>query len=639
MAFPGMVGVSDSVLEDIKSRVDIAELISSYGVQLKHAGSSIKACCPFHNEKTPSFSVNQAKGFYHCFGCGESGDAIKFVMKYEGLDFMSAVRKLAEQCGVKIEEREDPEAGKRKRLFALMAELAQFYHRCLGKMREAQIARDYLVGRDLGEDTQDSFLIGYAPNGVSPILKWAEKYGYTAAELEAAGVIKLPSSPGDLGYHRFSGRLMFPVKDRQGRIVAFSGRQLVERKNSGKYVNSPETAIFKKSKVLFGFDRAAAKIAKSPHREAIICEGQIDTIRLHISGFPVAVASQGTSFTDEHAKMLKTVADAALLVFDDDAAGHKATIRTAAMLLAAGMPVRVVSLPGGEDPDSFLRKKGADEFQKLIDAAESVVSFQCRVEAAKERDPRSIDAVARISKAVLATIAACPGAVLRASMVDEAARLMGLPSAALAEELEKGRNAIPAQQPRPVAAADDDFVHDTTQDDAPVDGGAMVGEDAGKAEPPPNREMALMEFLLANESDAMLDGMIGEFLPAGVFTNDFTRRFIEAWRIDTINGDESLAAFADSLSPREHEWFDDIMLKAGRTGAGGRAPSDIMQEFVRVLWRDCLMRRRGELPAVGDPDADAERLNISYALKRLDLARWHEVKDIVRGLTIKGEPK
>ena len=404
-----MVGVSDSVLEDIKSRVDIAELISSYGVQLKHAGSSIKACCPFHNERTPSFSVNQAKGFYHCFGCGESGDAIKFVMKYEGLDFMSAVRKLAEQCGVKIEEREDPEAGKRKRLFALMAELAQFYHRCLGKMREAQIARDYLAGRDLGEDTQDSFLIGYAPNGVSPILKWAEKYGYTPAELEAAGVIKLPSSPGDLGYHRFSGRLMFPVKDRQGRIVAFSGRQLVERKNSGKYVNSPETAIFKKSKVLFGFDRAAAKIAKSPHREAIICEGQIDTIRLHISGFPVAVASQGTSFTDEHAKMLKTVADAALLVFDDDAAGHKATIRTAAMLLAAGMPVRVVSLPGGEDPDSFLRKKGADEFQQLIDAAESVVSFQCRVEAAKERDPRSIDAVARISNAVLATIVRASG--------------------------------------------------------------------------------------------------------------------------------------------------------------------------------------------------------------------------------------
>lgn len=628
-----MATVTDSVLEDIKTRIDLADLISSYGITVKHAGASLKACCPFHNEKTPSFNINVAKGFYHCFGCGESGDAIKFVMKYEGLDFMSAVRKLAEQCGVKLEEREDPEAGLRKRLLALMAELAQFYHRCLGKMREAQIARDYLVKRDLGAEIQDDFLIGYAPNGVAPILKWAEKYGYTAKELEAAGVIKGPSGAGDLGYHRFGGRLMFPVKDRQGRVVAFSGRQLVERKNSGKYVNSPETPIFKKSKVLFAFDRAAAHIAKAPHREAIVCEGQIDTIRLHTSGFPVAVAAQGTAFTDEHAKMLKRVADAAILVFDDDAAGHKATVRTAALLLAAEMPVRVVSLPGGDDPDSFLRTKGAAEFQKLLDGAESVIGFQCRIEKGKERDAKSIDAIARISKAVLATIAACPSAVLRAGMVDEASRLLGLPAAALAEELER----LKTQPAAPTAA-----VQEVAPDDVPQavetreDEPSITGEDAGAAAPPPVREMALMEFLLVNEREEYVDAMLGEFLPKMVFRHDFTWRFVEAWRMGVKSDADTIAEFAAGLAKRESGWFDELMLSAGRASAGGLSPTDVMQEFVRSLWKDFLARRRGGLPASGDDAAVMERLYISDAIKRLDLAKWHDVKDIIHRLITKG---
>ena len=184
-----MSGISESIIEEIKLRTDLADLIASYGVAVKHAGGSVKACCPFHNEKTPSFNINTAKGFYHCFGCGESGDAIKFVQKYEGLSFAEAVRKLAAQCGITIEEREDPEAGLRKRLYSLMADLAQFYHRCLGAMRDAQLARDYLVSRDLDGAAKDDLLIGYAPAGMAPILTWARKYGYTMEELEAAGVV------------------------------------------------------------------------------------------------------------------------------------------------------------------------------------------------------------------------------------------------------------------------------------------------------------------------------------------------------------------------------------------------------------------------------------------------------------------
>ena len=631
-------GLTEATIEEIKARTDIAELISSYGVAVKRAGSSMKACCPFHNEKTPSFNINVARGFYHCFGCGESGDAIKFVQKMEGLTFVEAAKKLAAQCGVKIEEREDPEAGLRKRLYALMAELAEFYRRCLVQTKEAQIARDYLAKRELDEKAQEDFLIGYAPNGAAVMEKWAEKHGYTMAELEAAGVVIAPKRPGDHGYHRFAGRLMFTVRDKQGRVVAFSGRQLVEKKNSGKYVNSPETVIFKKSKVLFGFDRAAGAIAKSPHHEVICCEGQIDTIRLHLCGFTNAVASQGTAFTEEHAKMVKRVADAAVLMYDDDAAGHKATVKVARMLLAMEMPVRVVSLPDGDDPDSFLRKRGAEALKKLMDGAESVISFQCRAEMAKEAAPKSIDAVARVTRAVVETVAACPSAVLRASMADEAAKTLSLPSAAVAEEVEKARAAAKAA-PRPKKPEEEpEMPEDFGGPVSPARGSeALPGEAAREAEPPPRRELAFMEFLIANEYDRKLDAMAGEFLPESLFAHDFTRRFVAAWRDEAVSGEDRFAAFSEGLSPEERGWMDAVLFAAGKAQACGMEATDVMQDFVRSLWCDYLKRERGALPADGGPEADAMRLRMSMDLKRLQEVRWAAAKDIVRDL-MKGRP-
>ena len=637
-------GITESTVEEIKARVDLVDLISSYGIQVKTAGSSKKACCPFHHEKTPSFNINENKGFYHCFGCGESGDAIKFVQKMDGLTFVEAVKKLAEQCGVKIEEKEDPTAGKRKRLLALMAELAQFYHRCLLKAKEAEPARAYLQSRDLGSEVQESFLIGYAPNGIANILRWAEKYGYTPEELSDAGVIKPPRDANDRGYHRFGGRLMFSIRDKQGRVVAFSGRQLVASKNSGKYVNSPETLIFKKSNVLFGFDKAAGNIAKSPHHEAIVCEGQIDTIRLHVSGFPVAVASQGTAFTEEHVRMLKKVADSVVLVFDDDAAGHKATIRTAGLFLAAEMPVRVVSLPGGDDPDSYLRTHPAADFQKLVDNAESIMSFQVRAERAKEANPQSIDAVARMTKAILATIAQSKNAVLKASMVGEAAKLLGLPSAALQEELGKVK-LEPVKAPSRVsglASSPDeaqDMGHEPEEgfDDEgfadPFDEEPMPGEDAAAVTPPPAKELALCEFLMANEYDKTLDGMVGEFLPQRVFAHDFTWKFIETWRQECVEERDLFGAFAETLQGPERAWFDAILLNGGLSQASGMSPTDILQDFVRTLWCERLKRDRGALPASGDVEADMKRMKLSMDLKRLQSVQWHSVKEMIRELS------
>ena len=549
---------------------------------------------------------------------------------------------------MKIEEKEDPAAGKRKRLLALMAELAQFYHRCLQKTKEAEFAREYLKSRDLGDEVQESFLIGYAPNGMATMMKWAEKYKYTAEELEQAGVIRPPRGPGDQGYHRFGGRLMFSIKDKQGRVVAFSGRQLVASKNSGKYVNSPETLIFKKSNVLFGFDKAAGNIAKSAHHEAIVCEGQIDTIRLHVSGFPVAVASQGTAFTEEHVKMLKKVADQVVLVFDDDAAGHKATIRTAGLFLAAEMPVRVVSLPEGDDPDSYLRKHPAEGFQKLLDNAESIMSFQVRAEKQKETNPDSIDAMARITKAVLGTIAQSKNAVIKAGMVGEASKLLGVPSAALNEELGKIRvesprgsrlasNVSGPQDGRrktedageDVRLETEDGLEDFT-DEEPFDEGELEGEDASAVIPPPPRELALCAFLMANEYDKTLDGMLGEFLPPKVFAHDFTRRFVEAWRAEVVKGEDLLQEFAGGLEGHEREWFDSVLLSGGKTESSGLSATDILEDFVRALWADELKRERGSLPASGDAEADLRRMKLSMDLKRISSVRWGAVKDMVR---------
>ena len=562
-------------------------------------------------------------------------------MKMDGLTFVEAVKKLADQCGVTVEEKVDPAAGRRKRLYALLAELTQFYHRCLLQTKEAEPARAYLTARDLGPEIQDAYQIGYAPNGVANILRWAEKYKYTPEELEAAGVIRRGDRPGDLGYHRFGGRLMFAIRDKQGRVVGYSGRQLVASKNSGKYVNSPETPVFSKKRILYGFDKAMRAIAQDRKaHEVIVCEGQIDCIRLQTRGFPNAVAGQGTAFTEDHVAMLRKVADLVTLVYDDDAAGHAATIKSARLCLAAALPVRVVSLPGGDDPDSFLRAHPAEDFRRLLENAESIMSFQVRAERAKERDPGSVDAVARITREVLTTVAACPSAVLKAAMTGEAAKLLGLPTAALAEELGKVKASEPKRPPRPAPpeAAEPDDAETSPEDvdsDAnaatgATDADALSGEDARQALPPPPEERALCAFLLANEYDKTLDGMVGEFLPASVFAHAFTVSFVETWRQECVKGEDLFAAFADGLPPRARAWFDAILLDAGKSQASALAATDILQEFVRTLWAVALRRRRGALPAVGDAAVERTRLALSMDLKHLASARWPDVKKMVR---------
>ena len=614
-------GIPEQTIEEIKARTDLADLIAGYGIQVKRAGGSYKACCPFHHEKTPSFHIQPAKGFYHCFGCGESGDAIKFVMKYEGLTFVEAAKKLAASANITIEEKADPDAARRKRLITLHAELAAFYGRCLKEAKEAEPARRYLASRDIPDEVREKFQIGYAPQRADAMLTWAKKHSFTPEELEDAGVLKPPRYDGGRWYSPFAGRVMFSIRDRSGRVIAFSGRTLENDKakmRGGKYVNSPETLIFRKSDVLYAFDLAAGRIANAkPIREAIVCEGQIDVIRCHACGFDRAIASQGTAFTEEHVRLLKKVADAAVLVFDGDAAGRKAAVRTGGEMLAAGMAVRVARLPAGEDPDSLLRTKGAEAFQACLDAAESLVAFQVRIALEAESNPDSYDAISRAGRAVLELVRRCSGAVMRAGLLHEAATLLRIPVSALEEDLAKVKDerGKVKDAPSPLIHHPSPITHRPSP---------PTSEDAAAPEnnPPPKAEMALMEFLFGNGPDGLLAELLESYAPEALFAHDFTRAFVDAYVRETRGEDDALADLGKTLPAADVRLLEGIFVAKERAALSELEPRQILEDFLRRLWAEAVRRRLGGLPIRGDEGLERRRLELSVRMRKLKSAPW-----------------
>ena len=407
-------------------------------------------------------------------------------------------------------------------------------------------------------------------------------------ELIDAGIVKEGNSKDDKPYHRFAGRLMFAIKDSAGRVVGFSGRQLVANKRSGKYVNSPETEIFKKGNILYGLDKAAAHITKSAHREAILCEGQIDCIRLHTSGFPIAVAPQGTAFTAEHAAVLKRYADSAVLVFDDDTAGHKATIKAAGILFAVGMPVRVISLPDGDDPDTFLSStdegKGAEGFKQKLVNAESAISFQYRVAKAEENNPNAPDAIQRISKALLSTIALCSNAILKDALLTEAANLLGIPKDVLQDEIGKSKvkPIVPKKVEEIQAQEESDASSDS--DDSDSDSDVVIREVT-----PSHLEFALLTVLACCEGDEEVKAFLSNALEKAPqllqkFSCDFVRKFISAF----LSREEMpLAAFSENLTMKERPWFDEVMSAMGPCDSSvlmELKPVDVIRSMLSVVY-------------------------------------------------------
>ena len=375
-----MAQIPKESVEKVLEATDIVDLIGSY-IQLKRAGSAFKANCPFHNEKTPSFYVTPQSQRFKCHGCGVGGDAISFVRDFENLPFADAVRKLASRAGIQIiEESSDPNAEKNfrsiGRLKDIHREATAFFHELLMKDPAASHARDYMKLRGFGGAMTASWSIGWMPDNPRIFLDWAKSRKITGRELADSGLAKQKddNNPKAGLFVRFQDRLMFPIRNEIGDVIAFSGRQLRENKNSGKYINSPETAIFKKSRVFFGLDRAKKPILKE--KAALLCEGQIDAICCHELGIEHAIATCGTACTREHARLLKRYTNNVLICYDADSAGLAAAEKAYKELVPEGLAVRVVELPAGDDPDTFLKAYGEEAFRKLLSNAKEFFHFK-----------------------------------------------------------------------------------------------------------------------------------------------------------------------------------------------------------------------------------------------------------------------
>jgi DNA primase len=373
--------IPPETIEEVLAATDIVELVGSY-FPLKRAGNTYQALCPFHNERTPSFLVNPSRNTFHCFGCHKGGSAIRFVMEYENLPFPEAVRKLADQAGIRIaEEATDGETvernRKRKRLLAVHRDVAKWYHRILLEAKIAEPTREYLRNRGFSDEAVERWQVGYAPADNGALLKkWAQKYDHAESVLLESGLLSVrdESKPTQGNYARFRDRVMFPIANDYGDVIAFSGRILQAGASPAKYMNSPETPIFSKSRTLYGFEKSKRAIAKAD--QAIVCEGQIDLIMCFEQGVENVIAPLGTAFTPDHARMIRRQTDEVVLCYDSDNAGVQAAGRAFAELAKANVFVRVASVPQGKDPDEYIRNHGIESFREVIESAREFVDFQ-----------------------------------------------------------------------------------------------------------------------------------------------------------------------------------------------------------------------------------------------------------------------
>lgn len=421
-----MPQIPPEIIEQIAAANDIVEVIGGY-FPLRRMGGTFKALCPFHNERTPSFNVNPHRQIFKCFGCGAGGSVFRFVMDYEHLDFVAAVRKLADKAGIKIPEAEMSQADYeradlRRRLLSVHADAAEFFHQQLMRGNSADAAREYMKKRGLNAEVAKAWKIGFAPDSWDGLLAPMRDRGYSEMELKESGLF----STGDDGskmYDRFRGRVMFPICNDTGEVIAFSGRVLFAEQSPAKYVNSPETILFKKGNVLFGLNKS--KRALIGAKQAIVCEGQVDLITAFEAGVQNVIAAQGTAFTDRQARILKRYVDEVVMCFDADNAGMKATKSSLPHLLAEGLLVRVMTLPQGDDPDSLIRSQGAESFRERVAASKDFFDHQLDrlVSAPDFATPRGKIAAAREIAELLAFI---PEGIAREAVLNNAAMRLGV---------------------------------------------------------------------------------------------------------------------------------------------------------------------------------------------------------------------
>ncbi len=427
-------------VEEVKSKVDIVEVISTY-VPLKRAGRNMSGLCPFHGEKTPSFMVSPERQVFKCFGCGEGGDVIAFLEKIEGWDFREVLEELAKRGGVKLKAFAPTEGGRQKeKILAVNALAGKFYSYLLNKHKIAEPARKYLEKREIKPEIWKKFGLGYAPDSWEKTYSFLAKRGFSVSDIAASGLVVAREGREKSFYDRFRGRLIFPLSDARGQILGFSGRTIVEGDHGPKYVNSPETVVFNKGSVLFGLDLAREYIRQK--QEALLVEGEFDAISAYQAGITNVVASKGTALTDKQIAILARTCESVALCFDEDIAGDRASRRGIELMDAAGLVVKVVRTGEFKDPDEFI-KKDPIGFAKAVVGAENVYDFF--MESAVSRfDSTTAEGKKKIGEEVLPVISKISDDMVRAHYISKLSKVLELDVSLISEAVAKRSGSIAA---------------------------------------------------------------------------------------------------------------------------------------------------------------------------------------------------
>lgn len=433
-----------STVEKIKDRLGVVEVVSKY-IQLERAGLNFRARCPFHNEKTPSFFVSPGRNSWHCFGCSKGGDIVSFVEEIEGLDFLGALKVLAPWAGVELEVWNKQDADEKQRLYALLEQAARCYE---AELEQVPAVKEYLLERGLKEETIASFQIGFAPAGWRHIADKLTTAGYKEEELEQAGLLVKPNQAagikGNRSYERFRSRIMFPLFDGAGRVVGFSGRIWQGKDDEAKYINTPETKLYDKSRLLYGYDRA--KLAIRSKDQAVLVEGQMDLVMAHQAGITEAVAVSGTALTISHLQQLKRLTENLVMSFDQDLAGINAARRAVDMALLLGFEVKAALLPKGEDPADVIKADPA-KFVQAVEKAKHIVDFYLAILGTSGHAARELNRL--VVRDVIPYVKRLPNALDQAHFVSKIANFLNLGEEPVWAEVKKAKGENPPAETRP----------------------------------------------------------------------------------------------------------------------------------------------------------------------------------------------
>jgi DNA primase len=573
------------LVEKVRSSVDVVSLISE-ATPLKKSGRKYRGLCPFHNEKTPSFYVDETKQLFYCFGCGTGGDLFKFIMLRESVEFPEALRLLARRSGIHVPDKAGgPRRSEREALLGACRAAANLFRRILKERPEGSPGREYLKRRGVNPKTAEELSLGFAPDQWDTARDALQSAGHRPEVLQAAGILQR-SDKGGRYYDRFRKRVIFPIVNLSGDVIGFGGRIVGE--GEPKYLNSPETLLYNKRETLFGLYHSRHAIKEAG--QAIVVEGYLDYAGLYQAGIRNVVATLGTSFTDEQASMLRRFTDKVVLNYDADPAGESATRRSLERLLSRGLSVNVLQLPGGQDPDSFLMESPADEYRKLLDGAPGC--FDYLVEStAKGRDLADPAAVAAAAREILPILACVPSRI-------ERSRYVGL----LAERLKVEDNLLLAEMKDAMA-----------RDGRPRRQGPQASADSRPASPLREAEARLIRALV--EDEASRKRLLPEILPADLEGSGIASIVDRIAGFDRKGQVVSYPLLSEDLPDRERQLLTRIAMRGDPLPDGGEA-----QECLQTLRRARLVKERNGIQKEMQETSDPGKLNELMRLK-IDLSR------------------